>query len=121
MLLLRTEGRIFFANAEHLGRKAEGLIASAAPQVVVLDLSGVFDIEYTALKMLTAAENKIRADGRVLCLTGLNPRVLELVRRSPLGAALGRERMLFDLEHAVTQFRNTAARQSNPTAEPRTH
>lgn len=120
MLLLRTEGRIFFANAEHLGRKAQGLIASAAPHVVVLDLSGVFDIEYTALKMLTAAENKIRADGRVLCLTGLNPRVLELVRRSALGAALGRERMLFDLEHAVTQFRNTAARQSNPTAEPGT-
>ena len=119
MLLLRAEGRIFFANAEHLGRKAQALIASTAPHVVVLDLSGVFDVEYTALKMLTVAEEQIRADGRILCLTGLNSRVLELVRRSPLGVTLGRERMLFDLEHAVAQFRDIAERLRNQAAEPR--
>ena len=115
LLLLRTEARIFFANAEALGQKANALIAAAAPRVVVLDMSAVFDIEYTALKMLVAAEKRIRDEGRVLCLTGLNPRVLEVVRRSPLAAALGRERMLFDLEQAVASFRSIAG--GEPTRE----
>jgi high affinity sulfate transporter 1 len=113
LLLLRPEARIFFANAANLGQKANRLINAANPRVVVLDLSAVFDIEYTALKMLTAAERKARDDGRILCLTGLNPDVLELVRRSPLGAVLGRERMCFDLEQAVARFQGIASGESD--------
>jgi len=78
----------------------------------------VFDVEYTALKMLTAAERKARDDGRILCLTGLNPQVLELVRRSPLGAALGRERMCFDLEQAVARFEGIASGESDRSLGP---
>jgi sulfate permease, SulP family len=102
-LLLRTEGRIFFANAQQLGRKAQALLAQSDRRVVVLDLSAVFDIEYTALMMFAAAEKQLRARDRVLCLAGLNPEVLALVRRSPLGEALGNERMYFDLEQAVVK------------------
>jgi sulfate permease, SulP family len=108
LLLLRPEARIFFANAANLGQKANRLISAANPRVVVLDMSAVFDVEYTALKMLTAAERKARDEGRILCLTGLNPQVLELVRRSPLGTVLGRERMCFDLEQAVARFQGIA-------------
>ena len=50
----------------------------------MLDLSGVFDIEYTALKMLVAAE-RARGDGITLWLAALNPAVLALIQRSPLG------------------------------------
>src|SRR6516225_8674987 len=112
LLLLRPEARIFFANAANLGQKANRFIDAANPRVVVVDLSAVFDVEYTALKMLTAAERKARDDGRILCLTGLNPQVLELVRRAPLGAVLGRERMCFDLEQAVARFRDIASGES---------
>lgn len=103
LLLLRTEGRIFFANAQHLGGKAQALLAQSDRRVVVLDLSGVFDIEYTALMMFAAAEKQLRANGGVLCVAGLNPEVLALVRRSPLGEMLGNERMFFDLEQAVVK------------------
>jgi high affinity sulfate transporter 1 len=108
LLLLRPEARIFFANAANLGQKANRFIDAANPRIVVLDMSAVFDIEYTALKMLTEAERKARDDGRILCLTGLNPQVLELVRRSPLGTVLGRERMCFDVEQAVARFQDIA-------------
>jgi high affinity sulfate transporter 1 len=118
LLLLRPESRIFFANAANLGQKANRLINAANPRVVVVDLSAVFDVEYTALKMLTAAERKTRDDGRILCLTGLNPQVLELVRRSPLGTALGRERMCFDLEQAVARFQGIASSESGRSPEP---
>jgi len=103
LLLLRTEGRIFFANAQQLGRKAQALLERSDRRVVVLDLSAVFDIEYTALIMLSAAEKQLRAREKVLCLAGLNPEVLSLVRRAPLGEALGNRRMFFDLEQAVVK------------------
>jgi len=108
LLLLRPEARIFFANAANLGEKANRFIDAANPRMVILDMSAVFDIEYTALKMLTEAEKKARDDGRILCLTSLNPQVLELVRRSPLGTVLGRERMCFDVEQAVARFQDIA-------------
>jgi sulfate permease, SulP family len=81
-------------------------------------MSSVFDIEYTALKMLARAEEKVRDDGKILCLTGLNPGVLVLVRRSPLDAALGQERMLVDLEQAVERYRGTTIGKERQTPEP---
>src|SRR5262249_50592328 len=53
LVLLRLEGRVFFANAEHIAQKMSLLIEEAQPKVIAVDLSGVFDLEYTALKMLT--------------------------------------------------------------------
>src|SRR5262249_42517032 len=103
LLLLRPEGRLFFANAERVGEKIRPLIAEARPKVVALDLEGVFDLEYTALKMLTEAEKRQREKGVMLWLVGLTPRVLAMVQHSPLGAALGRERMFFNLEQAVAR------------------
>ena len=72
--------------------------------MVALDLGGVPHLEYTALKMLTEAEERERARGVELWLVGLNPEVLAMVQRSPLGAVLGRERMQFDVEVAAAKF-----------------
>lgn len=112
LLLLRPEGRIFFANAERVGQKMQPLMEATKPRVVALHLRGVSDLEYTALKMLTEAEKRLRDEGVMLWLVGLNPGVLEMVRRSPLGEALGRERMFFNLEQAVAAFE---ARTAPPT------
>ena len=104
LLLLRPEGRLYFANAERVAHKIRPLIEAAQPKIVALDLGGVFDLEYTALKALTDAEQRNRANGVTLWLVGLNPGVLEVVRRSPLGEALGTDRMFFNLETAVSRY-----------------
>jgi len=104
LLILRLEGRVFFANAERIGEKMRPLVAEAKPRVVALDMSGVFDLEYTALKMLTEAEKRHRERGVMLWLVGLNPEVLRVVQNSELGETLGRERMFFNLEQAVENF-----------------
>ena len=106
LLLLRPEGRLFFLNAERVGEKIRPLIAAAQPKVVAFDLSRVFDLEYSALKMLIEAEERQRAAGITLWLVGLNPQVYAVIQRSPLGAILGRERMMFDLEIAVDRYLN---------------
>lgn len=104
LLMLRPEGRIFFANAEQIGQKVQPLIEAARPTTVVLDMSNVIDIEYTALKMLMEAENRQRQRGVKLWLVGLNPQVLDMIQRSGLGETLGRERMFFNMEIALTKY-----------------
>jgi high affinity sulfate transporter 1 len=104
LLLLRPEGRIFFANAERVGQRILARVAGSNPTVLAVDMSGVFDLEYTALKMLIDGEKRSRDRGVSLWLVGLNPDVLAMVQRSPLGKTLGRERMLFNLEIAVARF-----------------
>jgi high affinity sulfate transporter 1 len=108
LLLLRLGGRIFFLNAERIAEQLRPLINETKPRVIALDLSGVFDLEYSALKMLTEAEKRQREAGIALWLVGLTPEVLAHIRRSPLGKALGDERLLQNLEIAVSKYRESA-------------
>ncbi len=109
LLLLRLEGRVFFVNAEHIAEKIRFLIAEAQPKVVALHLRGVPDFEYTALKMLTEGEVRQRERGVRLWLVGMNPHVLEVIQRSQLGEALGRDAMHFNLEIAVSKYLSAEA------------
>jgi sulfate permease, SulP family len=104
LLLLRPEGAIYFANAQPLGQKMWNLIAQYAPRVLVLDLSAVPELEYTALRMIVDGEEKLRDAGTVLWLVAMNPAVVAVVQRSPLWERLGRERMYFSLGEAVNKF-----------------
>src|SRR5215469_11631284 len=104
LLLLRLEGRVFFFNAEHIAQKMRLLIDEAKPKILAIDLSGVSDLEYTALRMLIEAERRHREKGVWLWLVGLNPEVLAIVQRSPLGETLGRERMHFTLAVAIEKY-----------------
>jgi anti-anti-sigma factor len=109
LLILKPEGRIFFANAEQLAHKIWMQIEIAQPRIIAIDLSAVFDLEYTALKMLANAEKKHRERGIRLWLVGMNPEVLSMIQKSSLSKALGREGMHFNLETAVTKYLNDAA------------
>jgi MFS superfamily sulfate permease-like transporter len=104
LLILRPEGRIFFANAEQLGQRIRLRVQEVEPKIVVLDLSAVFDLEYTALKMLAEAEKKHRIRDIRLWLVGMNPEVLSMIQKSSLGEVLGREGMHFNLETAVMKY-----------------
>jgi sulfate permease, SulP family len=107
LLIVGLAGRVFFANAEVISQKIKALIAEATPAVVALDLSGVPDLEYTALKMLTEGEQRQRERGIHLWLVGMNPQVLAMIQRSQLGETLGRENMHFNLEIAVEKYKGS--------------
>lgn len=109
LLLLRVEGRIFFANAARIAQKIRPLVEEARPRVVAIDLSAVPDLEYTALKMLTDAERRQRERGVAVWLVGLNPEVRRVIQRSSLGETLGREGLHFNLEMAVANYVRRAA------------
>jgi anti-anti-sigma regulatory factor len=72
--------------------------------VILLDCSAMPGIEYTALKMLVEAEERLRTEGTELWLAALSPEVLDLVQRTPLAQRLGHERMFFTVEQAVAAY-----------------
>ena len=109
LLVLRVEGRVFFLNAARIGEKIRVAVNEATPSVVALDLSGVFDFEYTALKALIEAQKRLAGEGIAVWLVGLSPAVLRVIDRSVLRERLGREQMHFNLEIAVRHYLRAAA------------
>ena len=117
LLLLRVEGRVFFLNAARIGEKIRSLMPETKPNVVALDLSGVFDFEYTALKALIEAHKRFADDGISVWLVGLTPAVLRVIERSVLAGRLGRDQMHFNLEIALRNYlRATPAPPVTPPA-----
>jgi anti-anti-sigma factor len=106
MLILRPEGRLFFVNAQQVSDQVQALVASHNPRIVVLDMSRVFDIEYSALQMLAEDERRIAAQGATVWLAGLNPDVLEYVRASGLADELGPERLFFNVRTAISHYQD---------------
>jgi high affinity sulfate transporter 1 len=104
LLILRTEGRVYFGNAQNIGDRMWPLVREARPEVLLLDCGGIPDFEFTALKMLGEAEAKLREEGVTLWLAALSPEALAVVQGSPLGALLGRERMFFTVPQAVGRY-----------------
>jgi len=86
------------------------LVDESKARVIILECSAIPDFEYTALQMLSRAEEKLRERGIELWLTALNPEAFEVVARSSLGNALGRERMFFNLQEAVIAFEQRATK-----------
>lgn len=112
LLIVRTEGRIHFANAQRIGDKVWPIVHEAKPEIVALDCSAVPDIEYTALRMLSDAEEKLSEAGITLWLIALNPEALRVVKQAPLGKRLGHERMFFNTEQAVEKYLSMTGRKA---------
>jgi MFS superfamily sulfate permease-like transporter len=106
LLILRPEGRLYFANAQNVGERIRALIAEHKPRVVVLDLSRVPDIEYSALQML---QEGARRTSVTFWLVDCNPHVLDMVRRSGLDQELGPDRLLFNVRTAIEHYRHLQA------------
>jgi MFS superfamily sulfate permease-like transporter len=106
-LILRPEGRLFFANARQVGDQIQALVAEHRPKVLAVDMSRVPDIEYSALQMLVDGERRMTADGITVWLAALNPNVLEGIRSSGLADRLGRERLLFNARAVIKKYQGS--------------
>jgi MFS superfamily sulfate permease-like transporter len=104
LLILRTEGRLYFASAPRALEKMRALILEQDPQVVALECSAIPDFEYTALQRLATGEEKLRDVGIELWLAGLNPVPLGTIQRSSLRESLGDELIFLDVIDAVDAY-----------------
>lgn len=66
LLIVRPEGRLFFVNSQQIGDQIGALVEKNKPRVLALDMSRVYDIEYSALQMLMAREKRLTEAGATL-------------------------------------------------------
>jgi sulfate permease, SulP family len=104
LLIVRTEGMMTFASAPRIRERMWALIDEADPRVLLVDLRAVPNIEYTALKLILTFDEKLRERGIILWLAALNPKALEMVKRSSVFTDLGHGRMFFNVEQAVEAY-----------------
>ena len=104
LLILRPEGRMFFANAQLVGDQIRALVAEYRPRVLALDMSRVPDIEYSALQMLVEGEQRMTEEGIAVWLAALNPSVRESIRSSALAERLGQERLLPNARAVIRRY-----------------
>ncbi|MBO9665635.1 MAG: SulP family inorganic anion transporter [Bdellovibrio sp.] len=103
LLILRPEGRIFFLNAQIIGTQIKTLVQKHNPHTLLVDLSRVQDIEYSALKMLMEGERAMAGRGITVWFSAMNPNVLDMVRRSGWDTYL-QSRMFFNAQLAVDLY-----------------
>jgi MFS superfamily sulfate permease-like transporter len=104
LLIVRPEGRLFFANAQFVVDRIDALMEQYEPRVLAIDMSRVPDIEYSALQALMEREQRATERGIVVWFAGLNPGALEVVRKAGFDARLGRERLLFNARQAIERY-----------------
>jgi len=116
LLILRPEGRLFFANVQNVADQIKALTLEYKPRVLALDLSRVPDIEYSALQTLIESDKRVTEQGVVVWLAALNPSVLEVVRRSGFDQQLGSERLVFNSRMVIERYQALRAREDTVAA-----
>ena len=84
----------------------------------MLDLSRVFDIEYSALLMMTEGERRLTEEGVTVWLAGLNPDVLDYIRSSGLADQLGKDRMFANARAGISRYLDASAPAARNKSEP---
>jgi MFS superfamily sulfate permease-like transporter len=116
LLILRPEGRLFFANVQNVADQVKALTLEYQPRVLALDFSRVPDMEYSALQMLIESEKRTTEQGVVLWLAALNPSVLEVVRRAGFDKQLGKERLMFNARMVIERYQALRAAEDQGAA-----
>ena len=115
LLMLRPEGRLFFANAQHVGEQIRDLAKKHQPRVLAIDMSRVTDMEYTTIRALQDGERQLNAQGLEVWICGLNPTVLDVVRRSGMAEAMG-DRMIVNIREVITRYQGHQGTSSEPAS-----
>lgn len=100
-LILRPMGRLFFANAQTVSDTIRARVAETRPRILILDLSAVFDIEFSALQVLAGDVDRLRDEGVAVWLAGLNPVTEDMLRAYGLIGVVGHDRIFPDPHGAV--------------------
>jgi SulP family sulfate permease len=103
----RVFGSLFFASVT----KLENLIdpARPLPQVVILEMHKVINIDTTGLDALEALHNTLKRRGGRLILVGLNEQPMSLLTRSGVVEDMGRENLFDSMEAALQAAAATPA------------
>ncbi len=96
-----------FTNAERIRANVEAAVAAKHPPVklLVIEASGIIDIDYTGSKIVQQAFADLKAKGIAVAIARLSyTRALDQAGRSGLIAAIGTEHVFLSVEDAVRKL-----------------
>lgn len=111
VLVFAPAAPINFTNAEHIAETIQRRIAEARTPVhlLVIEASGVIDVDYTGSQILQGMIADLRERGIEVALTRLaDTRAQEDARRSGLIAAVGASKIFLSVEEAVRALAHRA-------------
>lgn len=100
--LLRFDGPLYFANAGHFADSALAAL-SAKPQLryLVVDCSGITEIDATGAQVLDNVRRELDEAGVTLVMCSVRSVVRDLLARTGLLDAIGKEQLLRDADAAL--------------------
>jgi MFS superfamily sulfate permease-like transporter len=104
LLILKSEGLLFFANIQSFLEQVDAFIHLEQPHVLLLDASTIPAITYTALKQLREFDEKLQDADITFWIASLTADTFHILERTSLGRNMGHERLFLDLEIAVSSY-----------------
>jgi MFS superfamily sulfate permease-like transporter len=107
ILVFAPSAPVNFTNAEYLRQRLLALVAAARAPVkfLVIEASGMTDVDYTGSQMLQATISELRNRGIQVALARLiGPHAQEAAARSGLIEILGRDRVFLSVQEAIAAF-----------------
>lgn len=103
LLLLRLDAQLYFANAAFLREAVVRRLAAATTPVraVILDASGIHDVDVSALATLRELRRTLAARGVELHFAAATGPVRDVFARSGFAAEIGAQRFSFTVHEAV--------------------
>ncbi len=104
LVALRVDESLYFANAQLLENKIEGLLQNeSGTRCILLILSAVNQLDTTALGTLTELEKSLASRGIALQLSEVKGPVLDRLRSTPLGQRM-KDRIFLSTHQAFLAF-----------------
>ena len=109
LVVFRYEADLFFANASRFADDVEAVVTGAPDRVrwVILDCSGIADIDYSAGQVLEGLMDFLESEGVTLVLARPGAALLDTLARYRLRARIPDDRIYSDLDAAIAAFADT--------------
>lgn len=106
LMVVRAQGRLYFANAQRVADQVLALVdrLSPLPRVVVFDASVIPDLEYTALLALAGLHQELQRRGVGFWLAGLHRVPREMLQRALTEYHGSGVNLFVDVKAAVAAF-----------------
>ncbi len=117
LVALRVDESLYFANAQLLENKIEGLLQNeSGTRCILLILSAVNQLDTTALGTLTELEKSLASRGIALQLSEVKGPVLDRLRSTPLGQRM-KDRIFLSTHQAFLAFADSPSLSTDPPRE----
>jgi len=93
-------GPLFFAATSNFN---EAFAQEDEVDTLILSMRAVPLIDLTGIEVLTSLHERLEEAGKTLMLTGVSPRVMQMIERSKLDAAIGKENFFWSTDRAILQ------------------